>query len=569
MQLKELCFLPPLAIARLGGADEPLDCFHWAESSDLRGAGRTVIEPAVSLNMAPDGTLSAHMPTAIHFRDRARRLRPVAPFFELWARIDDESELKPLTLDLLEELRVGPEDLRFEISVANKKAQRRTLDPACGFIARELAHGTDHGRKALLASSPHDATGIPLVRHDRPIPLGTFQVARAERKEEHGVDLSRIRVRYTPPKGEVYGPPLAVAAMASPLPEGQNMVWAKMMQGRVHEMVKAENRILNPDSAWSKYTLDAPGQVDPQPNDSYDGAKNGRQLSWGVVDDTCDGVIQAHLVISGERFSAFARVTASPPDYAPDRRMFYSVADDLADRDLPPPLPITDVTRQATEYEVVDLMTRVFETASQINLDAERHHYVCRKKVESAEPPHFDGRSMTPEDTPYAKRSAVGMIDETQANKKADVATAKLQYTKLAEEVHEGLMQRIPLLSLLATDAERVRKLIRPPFGRVKQLPADAQEAPAAGFRDPRNKSHLHHDMRMPPYMLDSDANPLSLSWRQYQLLMALVEKLAPSDQARASTEAVEPAVLRRSAIERIGKVDRILSRTRPKRKKA
>jgi hypothetical protein len=40
------------------------------------------------------------------------------------------------------------------------------------------------------------------------------------------------------------------------------------------------------------------------------------------------------------------------------------------------------------------------------------------------------------------------------------------------------------------------------------------------------------HDMRMPPYMRDSDDNPLSLTWRQYATLMQLVEQLERQDAA-------------------------------------
>jgi hypothetical protein len=39
--------------------------------------------------------------------------------------------------------------------------------------------------------------------------------------------------------------------------------------------------------------------------------------------------------------------------------------------------------------------------------------------------------------------------------------------------------------------------------------------------------------MRMPPYMRDSDAAPLSLSWRQYREVMALINHLAAIDEER------------------------------------
>ena len=80
--------------------------------------------------------------------------------------------------------------------------------------------------------------------------------------------------------------------------------------------------------------MDLAGQQDPAPSDSYDGANVGDNRSWGVVDDSCDGVIEGQLVVDGRRFVATARVISSCPDFAPDRRPFYSIADDLEDRDL-------------------------------------------------------------------------------------------------------------------------------------------------------------------------------------------------------------------------------------------
>jgi hypothetical protein len=38
--------------------------------------------------------------------------------------------------------------------------------------------------------------------------------------------------------------------------------------------------------------------------------------------------------------------------------------------------------------------------------------------------------------------------------------------------------------------------------------------------------------MRMPPYMRDADAFPLSLSWRQYREVMALIDRLSTASNA-------------------------------------
>ena len=69
---------------------------------------------------------------------------------------------------------------------------------------------------------------------------------------------------------------------------------------------------------------------------------------------------------------ATARVLSSCPDYAPDRRPFYSLADDLADRDLPP-INIDDDPPQQALYEIADLFERAFETASHVQPRCDAH----------------------------------------------------------------------------------------------------------------------------------------------------------------------------------------------------
>src|SRR5712671_3744260 len=92
-------FLPPLAIARIGGSKTPLENFTWASDPNIYGEHRTVIKPATSLEVLPDGSLRPYLPGAIQFRDQGL-LRPVAPFFEFWIEFKTAGP-KPLTLKLL------------------------------------------------------------------------------------------------------------------------------------------------------------------------------------------------------------------------------------------------------------------------------------------------------------------------------------------------------------------------------------------------------------------------------------------------------------------------------------
>ena len=95
-----LYFLPPLAVARVGGSETPLDSFVWESDQSNYGSHRTVIRPRLSFEVLADGSLRPYQPTAIQFRDRGL-LRPVAPFFELWVALSGEKQLVPLTSSLL------------------------------------------------------------------------------------------------------------------------------------------------------------------------------------------------------------------------------------------------------------------------------------------------------------------------------------------------------------------------------------------------------------------------------------------------------------------------------------
>ena len=125
-----------------------------------------------------------------------------------------------------------------------------------------------------MAVSPRNPDEHPLVDPAHPVPLGRFQVICPVAGEKLGVDLSVLRVRFTPARGEVYGPPHADVSAASPLPPGEALP-AVTLGGRIHEIVPPANRILTADTPWSRYEMDVKTQQDPQPSDSYDGANIG------------------------------------------------------------------------------------------------------------------------------------------------------------------------------------------------------------------------------------------------------------------------------------------------------
>jgi hypothetical protein len=205
----------------------------------------------------------------------------------------------------------------------------------------------------------------------------------------------------------------------------------------------------------------------------------------------------------------------------------------------------------------------VFETAGQINLDAERYKFLSGQAgydgVSGTDgtagyryPPLTNFDSMTVADTtegppPISFADLATDLIPPQgvpqttphaypnAAEYAGRARALLAFTDLARAAHAKLAQPHYLLEFLRTRADHVRTLVRPPYGHFANLdevvtPGGAPKSnstpgadPVTRFRDPRNARDQLHDMRMPPYMRDSDDSALSLTWRQYALLMDFI----------------------------------------------
>ena len=475
-KIEEVFFLPPMALARLGGSDVPLVSYTWIEDPSLHGAGLTVISPSVSLEVLPDGSVRPFLPTSIQFRDGGK-FRPVAPFLELWVRSGGAEQ--PVSLKWLKDNKASLASINYTVTAANRKAARRSGDPACAFSATINVPGDDHSQHPLLASSSGEN---PLVLADKPIPLGRFQVIQPSLTSSMGADLSVVRVRFTPATGQVYGPPSADKAKDSDNYSGPHPE---------HMLVPPENRILNANASWMHYTSNRRADS-PQPADTYDGADDTSRenRSFGVVDDTCDVVVQAAIKAGGKTWEATARIFCGPPDYAPDRRPFYSLADELMDRDPPPNADPEEL--QDAVVRLGDLFQRVYETASLANLDMMRNAMLPgddRGLQNFAGMPAVTVRdSMTVKDPEFDKEKA----EELQG------ARGSLVYSSLASQTHAPMADADDMALFLRTHADRVRHLIRPAYARFKDLQekVDSNQKPNPNQRDPRNTRDGEHDTR-------------------------------------------------------------------------
>src|SRR5919202_244014 len=89
-KIHRIWFYPPLAFARVGSAEQPLDNFLWGPNDNApRGTGKTTIIPAETLRIDSTGMITSYMPEDIAFKevvDGREIFRPVCPWFEVHGR---------------------------------------------------------------------------------------------------------------------------------------------------------------------------------------------------------------------------------------------------------------------------------------------------------------------------------------------------------------------------------------------------------------------------------------------------------------------------------------------------
>lgn len=498
-QIQAIFFDPPIAISRLGGSSVPQDAYTWTTSPDPRSGSDTAVVPTWSLTVLPDGAVEPVKPSALQFRD-GQLIRPVCPFFELWALLgepgSDPADWREaaITPDLLAQHGANLGSLAFRLDAKNLKAARRTLDPALAYGTFDPVElrGDDHVPHPILAVSPPNAT-TPMIPLGRNIPLGSFQVlkpspAPADPTPDWAefVDISLVRVRFTPARGRFYGPPSAAQmGTAPPFPA-----------------VPPENAFLNPAAGW----LGAPMSDIVEPADTFDGAETRRRMdpnsgrSRGVVDDTCEARIQVILELPGPRqLSAHANVFVAPPDFAPDRRPFLSIADELVDRAGDNAARSAALSANDRQTWVGDLFERIYETVTLMNVDTWR----AQRGLEP-----LTGARLRPQPIPAdavpRPRQAMGGRDTLRNPDEAIVAPS--------ENVPLPLWERARTRHHELADVEALRNF-------VQQRPGRLQSLIRGPFEVEPGENGESTTMRMPPFMRQSNALPLTLSGWQYALL--------------------------------------------------
>jgi hypothetical protein len=109
--------------------------------------------------------------------------------------------------------------------------------------------------------------------------------------------------------------------------------------------------------------LTNPAEIFAGYDDPKDGPENSIHISYGYVDDECDGIIEASLDTHDGTLTGFARVAAGPPTFAPDSKPVRTVADELEQAMFGP-----EATASPQEMkEVKDIVRRALETVRLMN----------------------------------------------------------------------------------------------------------------------------------------------------------------------------------------------------------
>lgn len=499
--LTRVFLAPPLAFARVGASATPCDAFNWA-SNDItpRGVGQTSLEPAKTLTIDDDGTVSASVQREILFRDE-NGIRPVCPFFELHGEYIDGAGIArtgPITVGLLAGWGSSPADVVWSVHLGNLKAFHYTRRVADRIDAKVSVAGNVHSRVALLGWSP-DGDTEPLIRRNRPMPMGAIQVPKPDAAHPE------IRLRFYAPKGHIYGP--------------EDLV------GRIEELdfdirINAEWRafalpvdrlIVNPNATWPRYVpsvadvgpfnerdyRNTPGGLLAAPASAIPWLPEGeiRERSLGLVDDVSDGIISCDVRVKGQTVSARARIVVGPPDFAPANRPPVSLADNLADREL------RDGPRQSRWSDddlttiVLDIFERAFETSDLMHRD------------------YQNWRSIRTNNNEFSEQGSRAWLDVEDLEK-------LLWSSPDPGSVSDGLSDGMPIVHS-GTRQHRRHNAVTFLVDRMRENPQIFDE----WIRRPLDPLPFY-DKRMPALMRGSDGRPHHLTRRQWELVRLWITQI-------------------------------------------
>ena len=353
MTIKSLRILPPLAIGRLGSADEPMANYTIDLDPDQPLGYRAIVPRRTLVVDERSGKIKEISASPAPIFKKDGKIWPVAPFLEVFA-VTERDELEPLTARLLQRHGLRVEDISWRVRVANRKVVRRTNDPADLVEAKvKIENHAIHTLKGHCAN---------FVTENAFVDFGRVRFIKPNKK------FPEIRLRFTPAKGLIYGPARkkrhskkeqVSSSYEVPIERAiydpRNGGWKDFDASQFVERNEFYNETLPP----SLFAINPPA-----PSWLYDN----KAVSRGYLDDACDGLVEVRLRLKhGTELKATARICAAPPALAPDSLFVRSLADDLEQvvhgPDVSPDEPAAETRARAQ-----DIVRRAFETVRFMNV---------------------------------------------------------------------------------------------------------------------------------------------------------------------------------------------------------
>jgi len=474
--IRALRILPPMAIARLGSAPEPVGNYTLDDNPDQPLEFRELkLQPTFVVDPTTGEISGNDTPTEITFKDvdenGSPRIRPVAPFLEVWA-LTDKGNLEPLTVALLRGVAVGPESVEWNVRLGNRKAARRTGDQ------NDAVHAATGW---FSHHEPHRLEGhCPNFVKDAHIDFGSVRYIRPNHH------FPEIRLRFTPAKGLIYGPngpsprqPEEDPFMTKDTPyviPPERQVYDVKKGGWCGFEVPAGIDNADPDYEGDFFNETMPpslfASLPPAPPWLHDNVA----ISRGYLDDACDGIVEVRLKLKdGKTLTAAARVTAGPPMMVPDSLYLRNLADDL-DQVIHGPAVPADEPEEVTRARAMDIVRRAFETVRFLNVAV-----MNGNPVNGRDPLDFD--TMPAEEAFDVGRLMRPVVPERTAD--------TLMILGLHQQVYSAL-----------------RGGATPWFADVLRRPDEVADFTNHGRR------------KMPAMMCGADGNYLALTWRQIQTIV-------------------------------------------------